>query len=100
MFLVCVPHRGCSSRGCVDPELTKITIDLSSRGDEWPEEMNTLKHWLESNGYVNTSEGSGDNASIAGPKWWAARYERELNDEATKENMDSSAQIVDLDSLS
>ncbi len=78
--------------------LTKIIVDILSKGDEWPqEEIVALQEWLGSRGYTEIASGSGTNASTGGKMWWAAKYERKLDDEATEADLDSSTEITDPD---
>jgi len=84
--------------------MTKIIVDASSKGDGWPhEEIDAIRIFFESRGYIDTSHGSGTNAvniKGRGKKWWAIRYERDLNDETTEEDLDIGVEITDPDPVS
>ncbi len=57
---------------------TKITVNINSKGESWPHEVDELKDWLKKNGFTQVAEGSGGNADAEGRDlWWAISYERE-----------------------
>ena len=58
--------------------MTKITVNINSKGKSWPDEMQELKDWLRANGWTIVAEGSGGKATD-GPRdlWWAISFERE-----------------------
>lgn len=55
----------------------KIIIDISSKGDDWPEEVREIIDGLEKDGYESTASGSGGNENTE-YKWMAVRLEKKI----------------------
>jgi hypothetical protein len=51
---------------------------IDSRGDDWPEVVQEIKDYLETKGFRNTAEGSGDALERGGTRWWQVSLERKI----------------------
>lgn len=56
----------------------KVVVMIDSRGDDWPEVVREIKDYLETKGFRNTAEGSGDALERGGTRWWQVSLERKI----------------------
>ncbi len=68
--------------GLVGAMSTKVQVTIRSDGDDWPEEVQTLKDQLLAAGYTNVAEGSADYRDALpdrpNPKKWWILFERKI----------------------
>ena len=57
---------------------TTVTVAVNSHGDDWPEVVQEIKDYLETKGFQNISEGTGDALEHGGTRWWSVAFERKI----------------------